>query len=70
MGKEKVARFFCPFANQMCYEGEVKARKYCKFWNADSTNPEKCELLRGISGLKYLDIVAADLHAIAAARVK
>jgi len=69
MEEQEVTRFFCPFAKEMCREGNLKLQAEgtvkCEFWISD-VSPQRCELLQGISGLKNLAAIASDVHVVAA----
>lgn len=55
-GKE-LEGYFCPFAGEMCYEGEVvteagSPKGECRFWSTDK--PERCRILPALGGLAEL----------------
>ena len=69
MQKQEVTRYYCPFAREMCREGnlqlQAEAPVRCKFWVTD-ISPQRCELLAAIMKLENLDVIATALQTLAA----
>ena len=70
-GKE-LEGYFCPFAGEMCYEGDVIPEEIvvpkgkCQFWERDTVQAPQCKLLRAAAGLAAVSEIPGMLHNLAA----
>ena len=69
-GKE-LEGYFCPFAGEMCYEGNVVTEAgpldgKCQFWERDTAQAPQCKLLRAAAGLAAVSEIPGMLHNLAA----
>lgn len=56
-GGKELEGYFCPFAGEMCYEGDVVTKAgspkgKCRFWSTGQA--QRCRLLPALSGLAEL----------------
>jgi len=68
-GKE-LEGFFCPFAGEMCYEGDVvteagSPKGKCRFWSTDQPQAPRCGLEPAIGGLAAISAIPGVLQTLA-----